>query len=119
MLCTISVTFNMPWMHVFIPVFVMFMVCALSGTFYITWLYVFYHAFGSYIFYDLARIYLLSWFDAYNHVDHAYEFRMNIYDAMMLLLIFSYDITVIQLFFQIKLTWKLSKFLTHTSEHLM
>jgi hypothetical protein len=71
----------------------------------------FYHAFGSYMFYDLVGIYLLSWFDAYNHVDHAYEFRMNIYDVMMLLLIFSYDIVMIQLFFQIKLTWKLSKYL--------
>jgi hypothetical protein len=56
----------------------------------------------------------LSWFDAYNHVDHAYDFQMNIYDAMMLLLIFSYDIIVIQLFFWIKLTWKLSKYLTDT-----
>jgi hypothetical protein len=37
---------------------------------------------------------------------------MNIYDAMMLLLIFSYDIIMIQLFFLIKLTWKLSKYLT-------
>jgi hypothetical protein len=56
------------------------------------------------MFYDLASIYLLSWFDAYNHVDHAYGFWMNIYDAMMLLLIFSYDIIMIQLIFQIKLT---------------
>jgi hypothetical protein len=101
----------MPWMYVFIPVYVMFMVCALSGTFYITWLYVFYHAFASYMFYDHAGIHLLSWFDTYNHVDHAYEFWMNIYDAMMLLLVFSYDIIMIQLFFRIKLTWKLSKYL--------
>jgi hypothetical protein len=54
----------------------------------------------------------LPWFDAYNYVDHAYGFRMNIYDAMMLLLIFLYDIIMIQLIFRIKLTWKLSKFLT-------
>jgi hypothetical protein len=101
MLCTISVAFNMPWMYVFIPVYVMFMVCAFSGMFYMTWLYVFYHAFDSYMFYDLAGIYVLSWFDAYNHVDYAYEFRMNIYDAMMLLLIFSYDIIMIQLFFRL------------------
>jgi hypothetical protein len=72
----------------------------------------FYHAFGSYIFYDLAGIYLLSWFNAYNHVDHAYSFWMNIYDVMMLLFIFSYDVIMIQLFFRIKLTWKLSKYLT-------
>jgi hypothetical protein len=57
------------------------------------------HAFDSYMFYDLASIYLLPWFDAYNHVDHAYGFRMNIYYAMMLLVIFSYDIIMIQLFF--------------------
>jgi hypothetical protein len=112
MLCPIFVAFNMPW-YVFILVYVMFMACVLPGTFYITWLYVFYHAFGSYmfmillvytLFYDLAGIYLLPWFDAYNHVDHAYNFWMNIYDAMMLLLIFSYDIIIIQLFFRIKLT---------------
>jgi hypothetical protein len=30
----------------------------------------------------------------------------------MLLLIFSYDIIMIQLFFRIKLTWKMSKYLT-------
>jgi hypothetical protein len=102
MLCTISIAFNMSW-YVFIPVYAMFMACTLSGTFYITWLYVFYHVFGSYMFYDLAGIYLLPWFDAYNHVYHAYGFRMNIYDAMMLLLIFSYDIIMIQLFFRIKL----------------
>jgi hypothetical protein len=72
----------------------------------------FYHVFGSYVFYDLAGIYLLPWFDAYNHVDHAYGFQMNIYDDMMLLLIFSYGIIMIQLFFRIKLTWKLTKCLT-------
>jgi hypothetical protein len=66
------------------------------------------------MFYDLASIYLLPWFDAYNHVDHAYGFWMNICDAMMLLLIFSYDNVMIQLIFRIKLTWKLSKFLTAT-----
>jgi hypothetical protein len=80
------------------------MACALPGMFYIPRLFVFGHAFRSYMFYDLAGIYLLLWFDAYNHVDHAYGFKMNIYDAMMLLLIFSYDIIVIQLFFRIKLT---------------
>jgi hypothetical protein len=58
------------------------MACALPGTFYITWLYVFHHAFGLYMFYDLAGMYLLSWFDAYNYVDHAYDFRMNIYKAI-------------------------------------
>jgi hypothetical protein len=114
MLCTISVEYNMPWMYVFIFIYVMFMTCALSGTFYITWLCVFDHAFSSYMFYDFAGIYLLSCFDAYNHVDHAHGFRMNIYDAMMLLLIFSYDIIMIQLFFWIKLTWQLSKYLTTT-----
>jgi hypothetical protein len=77
----------------------MFIASALPGTFYITWLYVFDHAFGLYMFYDLAGMYLLPWFDAYNHVDHVYDFRMNIYDVMMLLLIFSYDIIMIQLFF--------------------
>jgi hypothetical protein len=79
-------------MYVFISVYVMFMTCAPLGTFYITWLYVFDHAFDSYMFYDLTDIYLLPWFDAYNHVDHTYSFWMNIYDARMLLLIFSYDI---------------------------
>jgi hypothetical protein len=64
----------------------------------------FYHAFGSYMFYDLAGMYLLPWFDTYNHVDHAYDFRMNIYKAMMLLSIFSYVIVMIQLIFWIKLT---------------
>jgi hypothetical protein len=64
------------------------------------------------MFYDLAGIYLLPWFNAYNHVNHAYVFRMNIYDVMMLLLIFSYVIIMIQLIFRIKLTWKLSKHLT-------
>jgi hypothetical protein len=113
MLCTISVAYNMPWKYVFIPVYVMFLACALPGTFYVTWLYVFDHAFDSYIFYDLAGIYLLPWFDAYNHVNHAYDFGMNIYDAMMLLLIFSYVIIMIQLIFRIKLTWKLSKHLTY------
>jgi hypothetical protein len=60
----------------------------------------------------------LPWFDAYNHVDHAYGFQMNIYDAMMLLLIFSYDIIMIQLFFQIKLTWKLSKCITNQKPNI-
>jgi hypothetical protein len=104
MLCTISVAFNMSWIYVFIPVYVMFIACALPSMFYITWLYVFDYAFGSYMFYDLASIYLLPWFDAYNHVGHAYGFRMNIYDAMILLLIFSYDIIMIQLVFWINLT---------------
>jgi hypothetical protein len=104
MLCTISVAFNMSWIYVFILVYVMFIACALPSMFYITWLYVFYYAFGSYMFYDLAGIYLLPWFDAYNHVGHAYGFRMNIYDVMILLLIFSYDIIMIQLFFWINLT---------------
>jgi hypothetical protein len=94
----------MSWIYVFIPVYVMCIACALPGMFYITWLYVFYYAFGSYMFYDLAGIYLLPRFDAYNHVGHAYGFRMNIYDAMILLLIFSYDIIMIQLFFWINLT---------------
>jgi hypothetical protein len=88
-------------MYVFIPVYVMFMAYALPGTFYITWLYIFYHTFSLYMFYDLTSIYLLLWFDAYNHVNRAYDFRMNIYDAIMLLLIFSYDIIVIQLFFRL------------------
>jgi hypothetical protein len=41
MLCTISVVFNMSWIYVFIPVYVMCIACALPGMFYITWLYVF------------------------------------------------------------------------------
>jgi hypothetical protein len=90
------------------------MACALSGIFYIIWLYVFYHTFGSYMLYGIAGIYLLPWFDAYSHVDHAYGFRMNIYDAMKLLLIFSYGIIMIKLFFRIKLIQKLSKYLTVT-----
>jgi hypothetical protein len=88
------------------------MACALPATFYITWLYVFHHAFGLYMFYDLAAIYLLPWFNAYYHIDHAYDFRMNIYEAMMLLPIFLYVIIMIQLIFRIKLIWKLSKHLT-------
>jgi hypothetical protein len=152
-LCTISVAFNMSWMYVFIPIYVMFMACALvhfiwhgymflimllvHTCFMILLVYTFCHSLMLIIMlimlihpvclsYSAESATIQQCFSLTinqqtvlsatinQRNEQADSFRMNIYNVMMLLFIFSYDIIIIQLFFRIKLTLKLSKYLTDT-----
>jgi hypothetical protein len=103
----VSVTFYMPWMFTYV-------ILMLAGMFRLSCLYVFDHDHGSYMIYNLAVIFVLSYVGTYEHVDHPFCIHVNIYDAMLQLFIIIYVITILLLFFGIKLCRKLSKFLTVT-----
>jgi hypothetical protein len=80
--------------------------CALSD---MSWLYTFDHVVAFHMLYDLAGILHMPCLHAFNHVFVSY---MRIYDVTFLTLLFLYVIIFMLLFFRIKMTWKLSKYLT-------
>jgi hypothetical protein len=89
--------------------YLVFMVlCALSN---MSWLYAFDHVVAFHMLYDLAGTLHMSCLHAFNHVLVNY---MRIYDVTFLTLLFLYVIIFMLLFFWIKMTWKLPKYLTKT-----
>jgi hypothetical protein len=83
----VSVTFNMSWMFVYV-------ILMLAGMFRLTYLYIFYHDLGAYMIYNLVVIFVLSYLGTYEHVDHPFCIHVNIYDAMLQLLIIIHVITM-------------------------
>jgi hypothetical protein len=81
--------------------------CALSD---MPWLYAFDHVVAFHMLYDLAGTLLMPCLHVFNHVLVNY---MRIYDVTFLTLLFLYVIIFMLLFFRIKMTWKLPKYLTN------
>jgi hypothetical protein len=99
----VSVTFYMPWMFVYV-------ILLFAGMFRLSCLYVFDHDHGSYMIYNLAVIFVLSYLGTYEYVDHLFCIHVNIYDAMLQLFIITHVITMLLLFFGIKLSRKCLNF---------
>jgi hypothetical protein len=57
----------------------------------------------------------MPWLNVFNHV---YVIQINIYDAIIKLLIYLYVVIMMLLFFWIKMIWKLPKFLTVSSREM-